>query len=99
MATEAIVAKIKSTKEGQVSKRGADWTNQALACEIEPRDSIWSRGTAVHTMPMAEVDAGVPIAQGSMRITGDALVELKQRMKILAVVMMRRAMDFVHCMT
>lgn len=86
-------------KEGQVSKRGADLASQVLAGEIELRDSIWSSGTAVHTMPMAEVDAGVPIAQGFVRITGDALVELKQGMKILAVVMVRRAMDFVHCMT
>jgi hypothetical protein len=73
---EAIVGKTKDTKEGQVSKRGADLASQALAVEIELRDSIWSSGTAVHTMPMAEVDAGVPIAQGSVRITGDALLEL-----------------------
>jgi hypothetical protein len=54
---EIIVGKTKDMKEGQVSKRGADLASQVLAGEVELRDSIWSRGTAVHTMPMAEVDA------------------------------------------
>jgi hypothetical protein len=49
--------------------------NQALA-QVEPRDAIWSRGTAIHTMPLTEVDAGGPVAQGSMRIVGDAVLEL-----------------------
>jgi len=33
------------------------------------------------------VDAGVPRAQGSIRIAGDALLEIKQRMQIRGVLM------------
>lgn len=75
-AIEAVVAKTKSTKQCHVSKRRADLATQAFAGEFEPRDSIWSCGTAVHPMPMTEVDAGVPIAQGSIGIVGDAFLEL-----------------------
>jgi hypothetical protein len=39
------------------------------------------------------VGARVPVAQGSVWIVGDALLEMEQRAKILDALMNRRAMD------
>jgi hypothetical protein len=65
---------------------------QTLIVEAEPRDAIWSRRGAPNTIPPAEVGAHGPIAQGSIWIAGDTLLEMEQRAKILAALMNSRAM-------
>lgn len=71
--------------------RGSDIACQALAGEIEHRDAPWSRLSAYDIHPPTIVDAGVPRAQGSIRIVGNALLEIKQRVQIRGVLM--NAMD------
>lgn len=67
--------------------------------EDELSDAIWSRRTAVNTTPPAEVGTGVPIAQGSMWIVGDVVLELDQRERIRTAAMDCRAMDFANSIT
>lgn len=61
-----------------------------FSSEVEPRDAPRPRLAAVDTVPTTEVDAGVPIAQGSIWIAGDALLEPEQRLQIDAVIIMVR---------
>jgi hypothetical protein len=45
------------------------------------------------------VDGGVPVVQGSLRIAGDALLEVEQRVQIDAVLVDRSAMDLANSVT
>jgi len=46
--------------------------------EDELRDAIWGRHGAVNTIPPAEVGVVAPIAQGSIWIIIDAVLEVEQ---------------------
>lgn len=67
--------------------RGSDLTTQALAGEVELRHAPWSCRAALDATKPAEVGAGIPIAQGSKWIVGDAVLEIKQPEQIGAVAM------------
>ena len=58
-----------------------------------------SRPGARDTIPPTEVGVHGPIAHGSMRIAGDALLEVKQLAEILAAIVSCRAIDVGNSVT
>jgi len=54
---------------------------------LEPHDAPWLLQGALDTIPVTEVGPHGPIAQGSIRIAGDALPEVEQCLQIDAAVM------------
>jgi len=58
-----------------------------LAWQLEPQDAPWLLQGALDTIPVAELGPRGPIAQGSIRIDGDALLEVEQRLQIDSALM------------
>jgi len=67
-----------------------------LTGEVNLRDAKWSCHDAPDTIPPAEVGVGAPVAQGSFGITGDAVLEIGQRLQINVLPINYQAMNVAN---
>jgi len=65
------------------------WPDKLWLCQLEPPDAPWLLQGAIDTIPVTEVGPRGPIVQGSIRIAGDAVLEVEQCLQIDAAIMNR----------